>query len=104
MNEIDFAAAVLVSSGAGWYAGFYIERQKAIRAYTSMVHESIAATSKLANAAISLMHKYKPDADPDDLAKELVEEGKKYGMNAVLVPKNRAAAMLRETSVDNDKT
>jgi hypothetical protein len=103
MNEIDFGAAVLISSAAGWYAGFYFERQKARRAFSNLISQSIESTSKLANAAVSLMMTKNPEANPDELVQELMKEGQKYGMNAVAVPRKKSAQMIKDLSNDNDK-
>lgn len=98
----DLALAVFLSSGAGWYAGHYFERKKARAAFGQLVSQCTFATT-LANVAIGMIVKARPDSKPDELIKELLDTCKGAGMNAVALTTEQARA-AGVISGSNDKT
>ena len=101
-NIVFLTACTFIASGAGWYAGHYFERKKAKVAFGRVIRQSIESTTAMANASIGLILKREPDAKPDDLAKELMAECRKYGMEAVAL--SREQAIKAGLTDGNDQT
>lgn len=78
--DTNLIIAVIISSAAGWYAGFYIERSKGIQMYVRLMNDSRTATSQLTSAAVSLLRQRTPEKSVHEVVQEFVEETRKFGM------------------------
>jgi hypothetical protein len=103
--EIDIIglATTVVASGAGWYAGHYFERKKALKFFEnvkqSYIRSSAESTTRFAAAAVALLHKYKPGINSDDdLTDELLASCQAQGMDV----RRMTAAKAKEFGVDNN--
>ena len=85
--EIDVVglATIAASSGAGWYAGHYFERKKALKFFAQaqkyFLLRNIESTNGIAKAAVALLQKYKPGVNSsNDLTDELLQSCREQGL------------------------
>jgi hypothetical protein len=84
MNEIDFVLAVFLSSGAGYLTGKHYERKRARRAFNNLARCAGEATSKINAIMMHMIHERLPDLDMNKFVKELMNNLKAAGVEAVV--------------------
>ncbi len=98
--DLGLAAAVLISSGAGWYAGHRFERKRALEAIyrirQQVVRSSVISSSRMMKAAFNAHMADKPEgtqADADAFMKKLVESANADGADLRILSDEQAAQM-----------
>lgn len=89
MNS-DLILAVFISSGAGWYAGHYFERKKAMTFIKHVAGQATQATTCMANAAMEVLKAKLPETDAEEIAGMLMAKCKEMGMDMVAITRKQA--------------
>ena len=95
--DLGLGAAAFISSGAGWYAGHYFERKKAIAAFQRMqksfIQSSMQSTTGMLRAAMTIFDKLSPGMtkeQSDAVVNQFITEANSHGLNLQIMTEEKA--------------
>lgn len=94
--DIDLVAAVFISTGVGIAAGFHtgrrFERKIAVSVVLKLHRQATIAMQAMANTTFTMIKKYKPDANLEDIMKEFAADAKSRGFSGEVMSMEEAKA------------